>query len=420
MNTEIDVNDLQAQKQQFSELLILQQNRVLSVFTESLEHEFWREREKRFIALILRVFVPGSIIFFITQMISMTSNYFHTEPEFRNHDIVLMGCSSMAGWLGFLAFYLLSKNENWNLKFKVVAPIILCVTLSVVQISVLMSHSISMTWRGTLIILLSQMLAYLCTGSRPKYTFIAGMLSIAVTCVGLKLLGGHLSFWILSNVLLLGNLMGLALSFMTVSTERLHFIQEMIIGIDKQIHEILTSHFAKLSNQDTLTLLGNRRSFNEELSRIYNDAIATSHSFALIFIDVDYFKLYNDTYGHQEGDFVLVRVAQTLLRHIGEKDSAIRYGGEEFIILLNHTSYDEAAQVAEDILQDIRDQNIPHCASKIHDYLTVSIGLSLFSGEEGIAESGLLKLADDALYQAKNNGRDQKVIFTPDLNQSQD
>ncbi|QIO08368.1 GGDEF domain-containing protein [Acinetobacter lanii] len=419
MNTEIDVNDLQAQKQQFSELLILQQNRVLSVFTESLEHEFWREREKRFIALILRVFVPGSIIFFITQMISMTSNYFHTEPEFRNHDIVLMGCSSMAGWLGFLAFYLLSKNENWNLKFKVVAPIILCVTLSVVQISVLMSHSISMTWRGTLIILLSQMLAYLCTGSRPKYTFIAGMLSIAVTCVGLKLLGGHLSFWILSNVLLLGNLMGLALSFMTVSTERLHFIQEMIIGIDKQIHEILTSHFAKLSNQDTLTLLGNRRSFNEELSRIYNDAIATSHSFALIFIDVDYFKLYNDTYGHQEGDFVLVRVAQTLLRHIGEKDSAIRYGGEEFIILLNHTSYDEAAQVAEDILQDIRDQNIPHCASKIHDYLTVSIGLSLFSGEEGIAESGLLKLADDALYQAKNNGRDQKVIFTPDLNQSQ-
>lgn len=419
MNTEIDVNDLQAQKQQFSELLILQQNRVLSVFTESLEHEFWREREKRFIALILRVFVPGSIIFFITQMISMTSNYFHTEPEFRNHDIVLMGCSSMAGWLGFLAFYLLSKNENWNLKFKVVAPIILCVTLSVVQISVLMSHSISMTWRGTLIILLSQMLAYLCTGSRPKYTFIAGMLSIAVTCVGLKLLGGHLSFWILSNVLLLGNLMGLALSFMTVSTERLHFIQEMIIGIDKQIHEILTSHFAKLSNQDTLTLLGNRRSFNEELSRIYNDAIATSHSFALIFIDVDYFKLYNDTYGHQEGDFVLVRVAQTLLRHIGEKDSAIRYGGEEFIILLNHTSYEEAAQVAEDILQDIRDQNIPHCASKIHDYLTVSIGLSLFSGEEGIAESGLLKLADDALYQAKNNGRDQKVIFTPDLNQSQ-
>lgn len=420
MNTEIDVNDLQAQKQQFSELLILQQNRVLSVFTESLEHEFWREREKRFIALILRVFVPGSIIFFITQMISMTSNYFHTEPEFRNHDIVLMGCSSMAGWLGFLAFYLLSKNENWNLKFKVVAPIILCVTLSVVQISVLMSHSISMTWRGTLIILLSQMLAYLCTGSRPKYTFIAGMLSIAVTCVGLKLLGGHLSFWILSNVLLLGNLMGLALSFMTVSTERLHFIQEMIIGIDKQIHEILTSHFAKLSNQDTLTLLGNRRSFNEELSRIYNDAIATSHSFALIFIDVDYFKLYNDTYGHQEGDFVLVRVAQTLLRHIGEKDSAIRYGGEEFIILLNHTSYEEAAQVAEDILQDIRDQNIPHHASKIHDYLTVSIGLSLFSGEEGIAESGLLKLADDALYQAKNNGRDQKVIFTPDLNQSQD
>ena len=413
MSNEIDVDALQQQKKMFTELLQLQQSRVLSVFTEQLENEFWREREKRFIALILRVFFPGSIIFLITQIFSMTSNYFHTEATLRDHDLWLMGCSSLFGWLGFLSFYVLSKHERWNQHFKYAAPIILCVTLSLVQISVLASHSMSMTWRGTIIIILSQMLAYLCSGSRPKFTFIAGLLSIGMTFFGLLLIGKSLSFWILSNVLILGNLMGLALSFMTVSTERLHFIQEMIIGVDKQIHEILTGHFAKLSNQDTLTLLGNRRSFNEELSRIYQDALAPGHSFALIFIDVDYFKLYNDTYGHQEGDFVLVRVAQTLLRHIGEKDSAIRYGGEEFIILLNHTTQDEASQVAEEILEDIRSQNIPHRASKIQNYLTVSIGISLFSGEQGISESGLLKLADEALYQAKNNGRDQKVLFTP-------
>lgn len=414
MDNEKDVELLQAQKNNFDALLISQQNKMLSVFPKQLESQFWCEREKRFIALVTRVFYPGTIIYMIFQVINITSNYIRTDPLYRMHDVLLNIASSTAGWIGFLSVYCIAKHPVWNKYFYILVPIVLGCTFTIVQSTLLSSESVSMTWRGTLIIIFSLMLGYICTGSRPKFTLLAGVISIIVTMITLFFLGKHISFWIITNVLILGNLMGLALSVMSISTERSHFLQSMIIGIDKQIYEILNGHFLKLSQQDTLTLLGNRRTFNEQLSRIYNQAIEENHCFALIFIDVDYFKLYNDTYGHQQGDFALIRVAKTLMRHISESDSAIRYGGEEFIVLLNHADHDTATQVAEAIMQDIREQRISHETSKIKDYLTVSIGLSLFSGEKGITESGLLKLADDALYQAKENGRDQMIVYTSD------
>ena len=138
----------------------------------------------------------------------------------------------------------------------------------------------------------------------------------------------------------------------------------------------------------------------------------TTHSpFALLFIDVDYFKLYNDTYGHDQGDNALIRVAQTLLRHIHEGDAAIRYGGEEFVVLLKDTTHTEAIKIAENILNDIRTQKIEHKSSRIGDYLTVSIGLTIYQGELNVDYPALLKIADQALYSAKNTGRDRYVTL---------
>ena len=131
----------------------------------------------------------------------------------------------------------------------------------------------------------------------------------------------------------------------------------------------------------------------------------------LLFIDVDYFKLYNDLYGHDQGDDALIRVAQTLLRHIGEEDIAIRYGGEEFVILLKNTVPYQAEQIAYDILADIRHQKIDHHHSAISDHLTVSIGLTVYSGEVEASYAQILKLADQALYMAKEQGRNRYQIL---------
>ena len=127
---------------------------------------------------------------------------------------------------------------------------------------------------------------------------------------------------------------------------------------------------------------------------------------AVLFIDVDFFKMFNDVYGHQQGDLALIRVAQTLKRHISEDDLAIRYGGEEFVIVLLNTNLQESHQIGENILQDIRDQKIVHSKSEISAYLTISIGLTLYTGQEMVHDE-ILNIADNALYESKRFGRDR-------------
>ena len=103
----------------------------------------------------------------------------------------------------------------------------------------------------------------------------------------------------------------------------------------------------------------------------------------------------------------MIRVAQSLLRHVDDGDAAIRYGGEEFVVLLKDTTDSQAEKIAKNILEDIRAQKIEHRSSKIRPYLTVSIGMTVYSGDVEMSYPELLKLADQALYLAKQNGRDQ-------------
>ena len=121
--------------------------------------------------------------------------------------------------------------------------------------------------------------------------------------------------------------------------------------------------------------------------------------------------MFNDHYGHQQGDIALISVAEVLKSNIREQDIAIRYGGEEFIILLNNSTAQAAINVAQRLLEQIRKQKILHQYSKISEYLTISIGLTLYTGKENILGKDILKIADNALYQAKKQGRNQYVFM---------
>jgi len=163
----------------------------------------------------------------------------------------------------------------------------------------------------------------------------------------------------------------------------------------------------KLSSLDGLTGIANRRSFDETLQKEWNRSIRGEKSIGLIMLDIDFFKLYNDHYGHQGGDDCLKRVAKGLESAIHrETDLLARYGGEEFSTVLPDTDLSGAIKVAEEMRLTIKDLRIEHAKSKVTDIVSISIGVSAVTPLQGMNQEVLIAAADQALYKAKEEGRD--------------
>lgn len=183
-------------------------------------------------------------------------------------------------------------------------------------------------------------------------------------------------------------------------------------------HSQLGRAFEQLERQsgiDGLTQLYNRRYFDVHFSREYLRCRRQKTALSILMIDVDCFKIYNDTYGHQAGDVVLKDVANAIkaaLKRPG--DLLARYGGEEFVVLLPETSTQGALTVAEQVRAAVEHLEIAHQGSKAGPVVTVSIGCWVFSGDE-IPMEELLKNADEALYQAKNLGRNRVCLYEDGL-----
>jgi diguanylate cyclase (GGDEF)-like protein/PAS domain S-box-containing protein len=169
----------------------------------------------------------------------------------------------------------------------------------------------------------------------------------------------------------------------------------------------------KLVNLDGLTQIANRRCFDErvvyEWQRLYRDRQPLS----LLMFDVDYFKRYNDFYGHQLGDQALLLIAQAVDQLVCRPaDLVARYGGEEFIVILPNTNLEGAIAVAKNLHKAIADLQIPHQDSDVSDIVTVSMGLASDIPNLDRSPYVLINQADQALYYAKQQGRNRSVIFT--------
>ena len=137
----------------------------------------------------------------------------------------------------------------------------------------------------------------------------------------------------------------------------------------------------------------------------------TGRELSIVFFDIDFFKLYNDTYGHQEGDECLKKIAAAAGQMVKRPvDLLARYGGEEFVVILPETALAGAYHVAETIRAAIAACRIPHSASTIADYVTVSVGVASKQAVLTDNPQELLNLADKALYEAKNSGRNQVKV----------
>ena len=168
----------------------------------------------------------------------------------------------------------------------------------------------------------------------------------------------------------------------------------------------------KLSMYDGLTNIRNRRFFDETLEKTFSEIKRDKKSLAVLMIDIDFFKPYNDNYGHGQGDETLRKVAKALEKTIKRaSDFVARYGGEEFVILLKNIDKTGLQTVAKNLLEAIRELKITHEYSKVEDFVTVSIGVSYCSCPDEITKTELLLKADEALYNVKNSGRNNFAIL---------
>ncbi len=163
-----------------------------------------------------------------------------------------------------------------------------------------------------------------------------------------------------------------------------------------------------LSRVDGLTGIANRRQLDEELDREWKRTLRQNHALSVIMCDIDHFKLYNDTYGHQQGDICLTKVATAISKSVNRPgDLVARYGGEEFCVILPHTDQQGAMQIAEAIRKNVRGLALEHSSSKVAPVVTLSLGVACVYPDRDSKPSLLVEAADRALYQAKGNGRDR-------------
>lgn len=194
--------------------------------------------------------------------------------------------------------------------------------------------------------------------------------------------------------------------------ERINFLQGLLLTHESSERMRLNAMLEKLALEDQLTGLANRRSFNDTLFHEWERCGRSRQPLALLFMDVDYFKRYNDTYGHAAGDQCLSSIGQALKDSLlRPADTAARYGGEEFVILLPETTREGALAVAQRVLEQIDARAIPHQSSDVAPHVTTSIGIALQIPDRYSSSALLLENADKALYQAKQAGRHQAVLY---------
>jgi diguanylate cyclase (GGDEF)-like protein len=204
--------------------------------------------------------------------------------------------------------------------------------------------------------------------------------------------GGYLIF-----TLFVANLIGVVGSYALEHANRTAFIEH------RQLSEVAT--------HDGLTTLLNRAAFEDQIRRVWQQAQRDRQMVAVIMIDIDYFKSYNDRYGHLAGDDCLRRVASALREAARRRplDFVARYGGEELVAVLYGADRSYGESIARSLLTAVRELRIPHAGSQTQPYVTISVGVVSADAYRMASHDAAVQLADQALYAAKHQGRDRYV-----------
>lgn len=191
-------------------------------------------------------------------------------------------------------------------------------------------------------------------------------------------------------------------------------LEHLVKGVDQLLNAFQEGldqrdQLHTLSSVDGLTGLSNRRHFDYRIQELWQEAFEQQESLAVLFIDIDFFKAFNDNYGHAAGDECIKKVANVLRVTVTRPDDLVaRYGGEEFVCVLPKTDLEGAHKLATRLQENIRNLNIPHAYSRCADHITLSIGIAAsVPSLDARGPDRLMILADEGLYEAKSGGRNQ-------------
>jgi diguanylate cyclase (GGDEF)-like protein len=212
--------------------------------------------------------------------------------------------------------------------------------------------------------------------------------------------------WLYFATLVAERFRSYAVEALNMQFENEHLMRDVVEQRDRA--EELAHQLKRLSSQDGLTGIANRRHFDEELGAAWQAALEERRSLALVLCDVDSFKLYNDTYGHQQGDACLRQLAGLLQSHAKAAGAlAARFGGEEFVVLLPRGDQAAAIALAESVRAALAALAMPHSKSVAAPYVTASLGVCATVPAEDQSLASLIARADEALYEAKHTGRNR-------------
>ena len=260
-------------------------------------------------------------------------------------------------------------------------------------------HAFPLPYEG---IILVTFFFYFLTGLRFLPAVLCGWITF-VAYVGMELHTGLAGHVLLYNAFFLGtaNVIGTVGNYFLESAMRQNFLSQRLLQ--------------DMAEKDFLTGLLNRRAFSARADCTWRQALREKHALGVVMMDVDYFKRYNDHYGHAEGDETLKKVAQVIGSHARRPlDIVARYGGEEFVGLWYNLSEADMQTILESLRTDIAALQIPHASSDVAPHVSLSIGLAYLQPQAHHTLDDALRLADVALYLAKEQGRNRVVLKTPE------
>ena len=403
---------LQYDKEKNEELIKRQRKRAGQVFPKQLEVEFWQQHLEQARHNINQYFWSGVLIYFIITVLIITGDYWLIDRNFFIHDFIhsLLGLVNGAFCLLTLFFFAHYKILRSYYPYAAMALTFWAI--------------VSMTWltmtvltevfryQAMMIISMIYIMGFVLTGVKPFHMLLTGLMAAVVAMIMLLSLHIPIDVMVMGRVLVGSSVMGFLISKMLCTRERMIFLVMHQARLSEKINRIHAEELLHLSQHDALTKVSNRRTFDEMLDSYFEQARHDEVPLSLLFIDVDFFKKYNDHYGHQKGDEVISAIAKSIKDSIRHMDFVARYGGEEFVVLLPETDAHGAYAVASNIFKAVERLAIPHSQSLVSSNVTISLGFTVYKGEAEIFKSDFLQRADQALYRAKQLGRNQIYYHT--------
>ena len=403
---------LQYDKEKNEELIKRQRKRAGQVFPKQLEVEFWQQHLEQARHNINQYFWSGVLIYFIITVLIITGDYWIIDRNFFKHDFIhsLLGLVNGAFCLLTLFFFA---------HYKILRPYYAYAAMALTFWAIVSMTWLTMTvltevfrYQAMMIISMIYIMGFVLTGVKPFHMLLTGLMAAVVAMIMLLSLHIPIDVMVMGRVLVGSTVMGFLISKMLCTRERMIFLVMHQARLSEKINRIHAEELLHLSQHDALTKVSNRRTFDEMLDSYFEQARHDEVPLSLLFIDVDFFKKYNDHYGHQKGDEVISAIAKSIKDSIRHMDFVARYGGEEFVVLLPETDAHGAYAVASNIFKAVERLAIPHSQSLVSSNVTISLGFTVYKGEAEIFKSDFLQRADQALYRAKQLGRNQIYYHT--------